>query len=40
MNLLYEMVLHEVFFVGCIVGFFSGVTVSAVIVAWNSRRGK
>jgi hypothetical protein len=37
MDLLFEMVLHEVFIVGCVVGFLGGITVGAVYVAWDSR---
>ena len=38
MNLLYEMVLHEVFIVGFVVGLLSGFAASAVFMVWDSRR--
>lgn len=40
MNILYEMVLHEVFIVGCVVGFFCGIMVSSIFMVWDSRRRK
>ena len=40
MDILFEMVLQEVFIVGCVVGFFGGITVGAIYVAWDSRRKK